>query len=78
MDNQPQQHFYVTSIAEWAVTTDKRDLRQLLNDFHNAGYPYDLFLVPCAWNTPYGIRQYQPEVEGTQLIASFPKPKKRK
>lgn len=65
------QHFYASSVAQWATTTDERDLRQLLKLMDKDGYSYNLFLVPVPHDTPYDINMYQPQVEGTQWLGFF-------
>ena len=68
---EPQQHFYASSVAQWATTNDKRDLRQLLKLMDEDGYPYNLFLVPVPHTASYNINFYQPQVEGTQWLGFF-------
>ena len=68
---EPQQHFYASSVAQWATTNDKRDLRQLLKLMDKDGYPYNLFLVPVPHTESYNINFYQPQVEGTQWLGFF-------
>jgi hypothetical protein len=68
---EPQQHFYASSVAKWATTNDKRDLRQLLRLMDKDGYAYNLFLVPLEHTASYEIRMYQPQVEGTQWLGFF-------
>lgn len=71
-------HFYASSVATWATTTDERDLRQLLKLMDKDGYPYNLFLVPGKHTDPYEIAMYQPMVKGTQWLGTFTLPKKKK
>lgn len=71
MRQQPNQHFYASSVAQWATTTDKRDLRQLLKLMDKDGYSYNLFLVPVSHDAEYEINFYQPQVEGTQWLGFF-------
>lgn len=71
-------HFYASSVAQWAVTNDKRDLRQLLKLMDKDGYSYNLFLVPGKHTDPYEIAMYQPMVKGTQWLGTFTLPKKKK
>jgi hypothetical protein len=73
---EPQQHFYASSVSQWATTNDKRDLRQLLRLMDKDGYAYNLFLVPLDHTATYEIRMYQPQVEGTQWLGFF-KPKEK-
>lgn len=74
---EPQQHFYASSVAMWATTNDKRDLRQLLKLMDKDGYAYNLFLVPLDHTASYEIKMYQPQVEGTQWLGFF-EPKERR
>ena len=71
MRPQPNHHFYASSVAQWATTTDKRDLRQLLKLMDKDGYSYNLFLVPIPHDSQYEIKFYQPQVEGTQWLGFF-------
>ena len=49
-------HFYASSAAQWATTTDKRDLRQLLKLMDKDGYSYNLFYVPVKSDASYEIK----------------------
>jgi hypothetical protein len=71
-------HFYASSVAQWATTTDERDLRQLLALMDKDGYPYTLFLVPGEHTDPYKIAMYMPVVEGVQVLGHFEVKKGRK
>ena len=71
----PNNHFFASSIAQWATTTDHRDLRDLIKLMDQDGYAYSLFLVPGSHEANYEIRMYQPQVEGTQWVGYF-EPKK--
>jgi hypothetical protein len=71
MYDKPQLHFFASSIATWATTTDTRDLRALLKLMDGDGYPYNLFLVPVPHDTHYDIRRYAPQVEGAQWVGYF-------
>jgi hypothetical protein len=64
-------HFFASSVADWATTNDKRDLRALLKMMDKFGYAYNLFLVPGAHDADYEIKVYRPQVEGTQLLGFF-------
>lgn len=70
--NKPKDlHFYASSVAQWATTNEKRDLRQLIKLMDKDGYPYNLFLVPLPHDANYDIRRYQPQVEGAQWLGYF-------
>ena len=71
-------HFYASSAAQWATTTDERDLRQLLKLMDKDGYDYNLFLVPGKHTDDYEIKMYQPMVKDTQWLGTFTLPKKKK
>ena len=66
-----QYHFYASSVAQWATTTDDRDLRQLTALMDKDGYSYNLFLVPGKHTDPYEIKMYQPMVDGVQWLGHF-------
>jgi hypothetical protein len=69
--NEPVQHFYASSAAQWATTTNERDLRQLLKLMDRDGFSYNLFLVPVAHDAMYNIKRYEPQVDGTQWLGFF-------
>ena len=71
-------HFYASSVADWVVTNDTRDLRELLKMMDKFGYPYNLFLVPLPHTANYEIKMYQPQVEGTQWLGYFETKKGKK
>lgn len=64
-------HFFASSVANWATTTETRDLRQLLKLMDQEGYSYTLFLVPGSHESVYDIKMYQPQVAGTQWLGFF-------
>ena len=64
-------HFFASSVAQWATTNDKRDLRQLLQLMDKDGYDYNLFLVPGSHEMLYDIKMYQPQVADTQWLGFF-------
>ena len=71
MDTQDQFHFYASSVADWAITNETRDLRALLKLMDKFGYSYNLFLVPLPSSAAYKIKRYEPEVEGTVWLGFF-------
>jgi len=71
------QHFYASSVAQWATTTDTRDLPALLDLMNKDGYTYNLFRVPGSHNAEYDIKMYQPQVEGAEWLGTFTLPKKK-
>jgi hypothetical protein len=70
------QHFYASSVAQWATTTDTRDLPALLELMDKDGLTYNLFSVPGSHNAEYDIKMYQPQVEGAEWLGTFTLPKK--
>lgn len=66
-----QYHFYASSVAQWATTTEDRDLRQLTALMDKDGYSYNLFLVPGKHTDEYEIKMYQPMVDGVQWLGHF-------
>lgn len=66
-----QYHFYASSVAQWATTTEDRDLRQLTALMDKDGYAYNLFLVPGKHTDEYEIAMYQPMVDGVQWLGHF-------
>ena len=70
-ETQAKQHFFAASVYDWAMTTDERDLRQLMKLMDGFGAGYNLFLVPVSHDTPYDINFFQPQVEGTQWLGFF-------
>lgn len=65
------QHFYASSVAQWATTNEERDLRALLKLMDKDGYSYNLFLVPGKHTDDYEIAMYQPMVKGTQYLGHY-------
>jgi hypothetical protein len=70
-------HFYASSVATWATTTDTRDLPALLDLMNKDGYTYNLFRVPGKHDATYTIKMYQPQVKGAEWLGTFTVPKKR-
>ena len=64
-------HFFASSIANWATTTPKRTLGDVIKYMEKEGYPFSLFYVPAPWDSDYEIRRYQPQVEGTTYLGTF-------
>lgn len=72
----PNLHFFASSVATWATTNDKRDLRELLRMMDKEGFAYNLFSVPGPHTQDYEIRMYHPQVYGAVWLGFF-EPKKR-
>lgn len=70
-------HFFASSIAEWIVTTDTRELPDLIEHMEKSGYAYTLWLVPGHWDMHYEIKHYEPHVHGAQVIGHY-KPKRER
>lgn len=77
MRNETDRHFYAASVAQWATTTDERDLPALLDLMEKDGHTYNLFMVPVSHDKEYEIRMFQPVVKGTQWLGTFTVPKKK-
>ena len=71
-------HFFASSIADWIVTSDTRELPDIIEFMEKAGYAYTLWLVPGDWETNYMIEHYAPQVAGAQILGHFQPPHKRK
>lgn len=71
---QPTFHYLLTSIFTWRTGTDLHALMKEM-DARKEG-TYWVWYVPCAEDTPYEINCYQPQVEGSFVLAEVA-PKKR-
>ena len=67
----PNNHFFASSIAQWATTTDERDLRGLIKLMDQDGYPYNLFLIPGPFDAEYEIKMYQPQAPGAVWVGHY-------
>lgn len=72
---QPVSHFLVLNVFEWRTGTD---LHALMKDFDKRGYTYWVWLVPCEEESHYEISFYQPQVEGSFVLAEVEKKPKAK
>jgi hypothetical protein len=74
---QPTFHYLVTNPFEWESGDD---LHELMQRFDKKGYTYWVWYVPGdKTQTAYEIRFYQPQVEGSFVLAQVEKkPKARK
>jgi hypothetical protein len=75
--DQPNNHFYASSIATWATTTDTRDLRDLIKIMERDGFDYSLWFIPHPHDTHYEIKFYQPQIEGAMWVGHFKISKKK-
>ena len=69
-------HFFAASVAQWATTTETRDLPALLDLMNKGRHSYNLFSVPVPHTTEYEINMFQPQVEGAEWLGTFTLPKK--
>jgi hypothetical protein len=69
-------HFFAASVAQWATTTETRDLPALLDLMNKGRHSYNLFSVPVPHTTEYEINMFQPQVPGTEWLGTFTVPKK--
>lgn len=64
-------HFMATSVAEWKVDTD---IRNLIRYMQKAKFfPYNIFYIPLDIKEPYRIEYFTPQVEGRIHIGKFDK-----
>ena len=73
--DQPNNHFFASSVATWMITTPERDLRDVLKAMDREGFAYNLFVVPVPHDADYEIKMFTPQVEGAQWVGFF-EPKK--
>jgi len=71
-------HFFASSFADWAATTEDRDLPGLIDLMNDLGYGFNLYMVPGGHDSQYEIRNFMPQVEGTIWLGKFDVKKKRK
>ena len=67
-------HYFASSVAEWKVDTDLRDLIKWME---RSSYPYTIYFVPVDIEENYPIKYYTPQVEGVFCIGQF-EPRKAK
>jgi hypothetical protein len=72
---QPTFHYLVTNPFEWQSGDD---LHELMKGFDKKGYTYWVWYVPGNEKAAYEIRFYQPQVEGSFVLAQVEKKAKRK
>ena len=68
-------HFFASSCAEWATTTDHRTLFDLLKIMESSKFNYRLWKVPGPWDADYKIMHYAPHVEGSICLGNFQREK---
>ena len=72
---QPTFHFLVTSAFTWRTGTD---LHALMKEMDKEGYTYYVWFVPVDETTEYDINWYQPQVEGSFVLAKVEAAPKKK
>jgi hypothetical protein len=72
---QPVFHFLILNVFEWGTGVD---LHAMMKEFDKKGYTYWVWLVPCEEETRYDISFYQPQVEGSFVLAEVEKKPKVK
>jgi hypothetical protein len=76
MEEQPNLHFFASSIGEWRTTNPERDLRDLFRAMDRGGLAYNLFVVPLPWDSAYDISDFAPQAPGALWLGYF-EPKKK-
>jgi hypothetical protein len=61
-------HYYASSVAQWATTNDKRDLAALRELMQSDGFPFVIYKVPGHWYSDYTIDNYAPKVKGAAIV----------
>ena len=72
---QPTFHYLLTNVFEWITTTDLHDGMKQMD---KKGYTYWVWYVPGDKSSLYAIDFYQPQVEGSFVLAEVEKKSKRK
>lgn len=71
---QPEFHYLMTNVFEWITTTDLHDGMKQMD---KKGYTYWVWYVPGE-STHYEINFYQPQVQGSFVLAEVEKKAKAK
>lgn len=71
---QPNFHFLVTNVFEWRTGTD---LHALMKAMDKQKKTYWVWYVPGEETSSYAIRFYQPQVEGSFVLAEVAQPEKK-
>ena len=61
-------HFFVSSAAQWEVGYD---VAALIVKMKKMGYPFNVWMVPGAKETPYQIEMYAPQAEGAVWLGFY-------
>jgi hypothetical protein len=69
-------HFFASSIFDWAITNEDRDLPALIKLMTEFGHDFNLWLVPCASSEVYDIEWFAPQVGGAVVVGEFAVKKK--
>jgi hypothetical protein len=72
---QPEFHYLLTNVFEWVSGTD---LHALMKTMDKKGYTYWVWYVPGDSTSAYEIRFFQPQVEGSFVLAEVEKKAKAK
>lgn len=72
---QPSFHYLVTNVFEWRSGTD---LHKLMKEMDKQEQTYWVWYVPGEEASTYAIRFYQPQVEGSFVLAEVEPPKRGK
>jgi len=72
---QPDCHYLLTNVFEWEAGNDLHDL---MKRFDKKGYTYWVWYVPGDKSSRYAINFYQPQVEGSFVLAEVEKKSKAK
>lgn len=70
-------HFFASSVFDWGITTDRRDLAGLIDIMTKFGNDFTVWLVPCSHETHYDIEWYAPQVKGSRIVGKFVVPQKK-
>lgn len=72
---QPEFHYLLTNVFEWITTADLHDGMKQMD---KKGYTYWVWYVPGESSAPYEINFYQPQVQGSFVLAEVEKKAKAK
>lgn len=73
-----QFHFFASSVFDWALTSDKRDLAGLIDIMTRFGNDFTVWMVPCSHDAHYNIEWYAPQVQGSKIVGRFVVPQKKR
>jgi hypothetical protein len=64
-------HFFASSVLDWCITTEERDLAGLIKTMTDFGHDFNVWLVPCPSDKVYEINWFAPQVEGSVVVGVF-------